>query len=223
MSLIGISADLHAIIASPSAKHAGSKCELVIDGIEDKMIAHIKYGTYVLRHKWFVLQAGLSLGVPLSILILHDWDKFLPDEWIPYARYFYGKFPKRDSQEVQSAKVACNLFLYTQEDVAADFDRAWNAHQKRNKHHWQYWCLINDDDGLITCLPMPYIYILEMVADWQGAGLAQGNPDTLGWYAEKRHTIRLHPDTRSIVENLIGFDPETYKRKNEEIIMEQSS
>jgi hypothetical protein len=31
------------------------------------------------------------------------------------------------------------------EDVQADFDLAWLYHQKRNKHHWQFFVLLNDN------------------------------------------------------------------------------
>jgi hypothetical protein len=45
------------------------------------------------RHKWFVLLAGLKTGAPLWRLIIHDWSKFTPAERGPYVRPFYG--PKR--------------------------------------------------------------------------------------------------------------------------------
>lgn len=54
------------------------------------MKRHFAYLKYVLRHKYFVFREGLKLGVPILSLILHDWDKFLPDEWFPYARTFYA-------------------------------------------------------------------------------------------------------------------------------------
>lgn len=44
----------------------------------------------ICRHKWFVFWACLSLGVPIWSALLHDWDKFLPDEFFAYANYFYG-------------------------------------------------------------------------------------------------------------------------------------
>lgn len=88
------------------------------------MRRHWQYARYVLRHKWFVFKACLQLGVPLWIAILHDWDKFLPDEWFPYARTFYAPDGTKQYQE------------------SVDFARAWMKHQHRNKHHWQYWLLL---------------------------------------------------------------------------------
>lgn len=54
------------------------------------MGANRSYLRYVIRHKWFVLIAGLRVGAPLWRLIIHDWSKFLPCEWRPYAKFFYG-------------------------------------------------------------------------------------------------------------------------------------
>ena len=145
------------------------------------MKRHWQYLKYVLRHKWFVFQAGLFLKVPMWILILHDWDKFMPDEWFPYARCFY----KPDGSK--------------QYDVTPAFNMAWNAHQKRNKHHWQYW-MITWDRGETECLEMPDVYRHEMLADWMGAGKALGNPDVRSWYEKNKDKMKLHPRTRELVE-----------------------
>lgn len=157
------------------------------------ILRHWQYLKYVLRHKWFVLLAGLSLRVPIWQLILHDWDKFLPDEWFPYARTFYA--PDGQKQYVESDA----------------FTLAWNAHQKRNKHHWQYW-MITWDRGETECLPMSDKHRREMLADWMGAGRALGKPDTALWYTQNDHKIRLHPDTRAwIEEQLLNFTEEELK------------
>lgn len=43
-----------------------------------------------MRHKLFVFCAGVEIGAPLWRLVIHDWSKFLPCEWFPYTRFFYG-------------------------------------------------------------------------------------------------------------------------------------
>jgi len=54
------------------------------------MNAHLKYLSYVVRHKWFVFLAGLRVGgIPLWRLLIHDWSKFTPAEWRPYVQSFY--------------------------------------------------------------------------------------------------------------------------------------
>lgn len=110
------------------------------------MRAHFKYLWYVVRHKWFVFVAGLRLRVPVWQLITHDWSKFLPSEWGPYVAYFYGNYPEYDPADPWK----WNRRGYhgpTTYEVKQWFDRAWNHHQKRQPHHWQYWLLTTDKPG----------------------------------------------------------------------------
>ena len=142
---------------------------------------YVKYLRQLIRHKWFVFLAARRLGITW-LGVIHDLSKFKPSEFVPYARFFYGGNDK------------CWW-------IKDDFDTAWNHHQKRNRHHWQYWMLTNDSDEPQTvCLFMPDKYRKEMIADWCGAGRAYGNPDTLGWYKEHREKIHLHADARWILE-----------------------
>lgn len=141
---------------------------------------HWAYLQYVLRHKWYVFQACLEYGLIWRGLI-HDWTKFLPSEWIAYAQTFYK--PDGSKQYVSSDA----------------FANAWNHHQKRNSHHWQYW-LLTWDHGGETALDMPLADRQEMLADWRGAGRALGMPNTWEWYEANKEKIRLHPDTRTWVE-----------------------
>lgn len=149
------------------------------------MRRHWNYLKYVMRHKWYVFCACWKLNVPFIIAVLHDWDKFLPDEWLPYARCFYA--PDGSKQYVEGQA----------------FTNAWNSHQKRNKHHWQYW-MITWDRGETECLPMPDIYRREMLADWIGAGKALGFPKTWEWYDKNKTNIQIHPDTRTWIETQLN-------------------
>lgn len=149
---------------------------------------HYAYLKYILRHKWFVFQACREVGVPLWQSIVHDWSKFTLTEWIPYAGNFFTCDGKRRERKTLS------------DADKARFRLAWNAHQKRNKHHWQYWLLAKDDGGM-QVLPMQDKYIREMVADWVGAGLAiTGRRDVAEWYAKHAGFMTLHADTRQAVE-----------------------
>jgi hypothetical protein len=110
------------------------------------------------------------MGIPLTG-IFHDWSKFRPSEWFPYANYFFGKKSK-----------------YTE----AKFDFAWLLHQKRNKHHWEYWVL-RGKNGKVKVFPMPLRYRKEMLADWIGTGKAKNNKnDVVEWYLNNKHRIILH-------------------------------
>ena len=66
--------------------------------------------------------------------IFHDMSKFRPSEFIPYARYFHG-------EKTEESKQA--------------FDKAWELHYKRNKHHPEHW---NGEE-------MSYKAVMEMICD----------------------------------------------------------
>lgn len=161
------------------------------------MRRHLQYLKYVLRHKWFVFLECLKLGVPIWIAILHDWDKFLPDEWFGYARFFHNP----DGSPVQRRD---GTGYYKPTDTGnREFEKAWFLHTRRNKHHWQYWVLPTEGDNKLY--QMPDVYIREMIADWRGAGRAQGTPDTKAWYMANRDKMKLHHVTRLGVEMYLGI------------------
>lgn len=151
---------------------------------------HLQYLSYVLRHKYWVLWAGLRLGVPIRQLLVHDFSKFSLVEWFPYVSRFYGPKPPT---------LGSTGYLHkTGEDTA--FDQAWEHHWRNNPHHWQYWS--NDRE---TPDKMPMRYLTEMVADWIGAGLTQGKPDIQGWWEANKNKIKLDPETRLHVELVLTY------------------
>jgi hypothetical protein len=151
---------------------------------------HWRYFTYLARHKWFVFLAGRRTGAPVWRLLIHDWSKFLPVEWIPYAVKFYGSPVGSDPPaEITRRRDA--------------FDRAWLHHQHWNQHHWQHF-LLKEDSGGFRALRMPDSLAKEMVADWMGAGRAiTGQWDVLPWYQANREKIILHPTTRVLVDKIL--------------------
>ena len=178
------------------------------DGIKP----NLQYLRYVVLHKWFVFVACCDLAVkyrePRLIWrgLIHDLSKFRPSEWFAYVDYFNRTFPSVSSDEVRLAwRLGFNP--KTKEDVLEAFDKAWNHHQKRNNHHWQYWVLRNDS-GSERALQMPTVCLLEMIADWRGAGKALSKPDTKGWYLANKDKMRLHIETRRLVEGVL-FSPPT--------------
>lgn len=167
------------------------------------MKIYLQYLRYILLHKWFVFVAGLKVKAPLWLLFIHDWSKFLPSEFIPYAQYFYNK-----EKQAMEGLVAIGLFGLAELApwgfyIKDHFNMAWLLHQRRNPHHWQYWYLVQDNDPDFP-LPMPEKYAREMVADWAGAGRAiTGMWETSAWYEKNKENILLHPDTRIFVESLL--------------------
>lgn len=163
------------------------------------MKRHWQYLKYVLRHKWFVMLTCFEHGLILRGL-LHDLSKFRPSEWFPYARFFYEKDGKKKTRRDKSG-------YYKPTDTGdAAFDFAWLLHQKRNRHHWQWWVLPEDDGGN-KVLEMPDVYVLEMFCDWVGAGRAQGVADWWNpgrWYQINKTKMQLHNVTRAQIEYLIS-------------------
>lgn len=149
------------------------------------MNINIKYLRYILIHKWYVMRECFKYGL-IWRGIVHDLSKLLPSEFVAYREYFYGDLSHTD-------------------ECATNFDYAWNTHQKRNKHHHQYY-LLKNDDGVLHPLEMPINYRREMVADWRGAGIAiNGKDEVLSWYTKNKDKMILAPITRKWVEMEIGF------------------
>jgi hypothetical protein len=88
------------------------------------------------------------------------------------------------------------------------FDRAVGLHCNRNRHHWQAWILAADNgEHTEKVFEIPETYVREMVADWNGAGRAQGvNAPARAWYRENGKKLKLHPDSRRLAEHLLGID-----------------
>jgi hypothetical protein len=165
---------------------------------------HLQYLGYVLRHKWHVFWACVLLGVPVWRAVIHDWTKFTPAEWGPYVRRFYGPQGYRPGPESKGYNHDQN------KGQDAAFDAAWEHHWRRNPHHPQYWVRGEEDYGYAPwgseaerVQEMPLTYVQEMVADWIGAGRAQGKPDIMGWYQANKENIVLHPFSRAIAESLL--------------------
>jgi hypothetical protein len=149
--------------------------------------SHLRYLGYVLRHKWHVAYAGVRLGVPFWQLLIHDWTKFTPAEWGPYVRRF---FAGRGSKWEKDAD-------------PTEFHTAWRHHWTRNPHHWEYWLSEAVSDADNRPRRMPDVYVREMVADWYGAGMAQGKPDIASWYSDNQKRMRLHDSSRELAQQVI--------------------
>ena len=70
---------------------------------------------------------------------------------------------------------------------------------------WQYWVLINDEpkEGTIL-IEMPYPYIIEMICDWWAFSWIKGDlSEMFAWYKDHADYIKLHNNTRSIVEEIL--------------------
>lgn len=133
---------------------------------------NFRYFAHLLRHKWRVMVIGRRLGVPVWQLVVHDWSKFTPSEWEPYAtRFEYGTEDER-------------------------WYRASLAHIHRNPHHWEHWIHV-DAGGQTHAVEIPERFAREMLVDWIAA--SQDN-DVRVWYAQRRDLIVLHLATRELID-----------------------
>ena len=159
------------------------------------MNRHIAYLKVVLRHKWFVFLACRRLGVPLWIALVHDWRKFLPRQWFPYARNFYEPDgTKRPGNRADSGDKS--------------FQLAWLDHQ-RARHHWQAWCVIEDAENgaaVLTLLEIPEVYLRERLADWMGAGLAYDSYKPHEWWTSHRRQICMNEKSKKLLAEILEYE-----------------
>ena len=156
------------------------------------MLKYFIYFKYLFKHKYYTCKACWKKGLYWQGIV-HDLSKLLPDELIPYVNFFEHPPKRKETGYCKPTDTG---------DKA--FDMAWLYHQKRNRHHWQYWCCPKNEGGL-EILPMPHKYRLEMLADWWSASMAQGyGGKSKDWYEENKSKIQLHPETKKWVEKNIS-------------------
>lgn len=170
------------------------------------MKSEIKYLKYLLRHKWYVMIECFKLGLIWQGLT-HDSSKFYPDEFFPYAHFFYAK-----NGSINKSTQNKNGYCKPIDTGNEDFDLAWQKHIKRNKHHLQWW-IQNTDNEEEKLLPMKEPYLSELLCDWIGAGKAQGHTspkddpylNVRNWYIQNKENIRCADETRKNIEQRIGL------------------
>lgn len=119
----------------------------------------------------------------------HDKSKYSEEEFDPYLNYFYP--------------------LEGKESPKDEFNYAWLHHQKVNPHHWQYWILVNDDDGTNRPLDIPFEYVCEMLCDWSSFHYFKDPKSTANqWYKDNKDRIILSDNTRQLVEELLNLCPD---------------
>lgn len=143
-----------------------------------KLKRYWDYFKYVIEHKKNVFIECWKDGLYLQAFT-HDLSKFSPTEFFSYANYFYG------NKEDTSNKIA--------------FEYGWLHHQKKNKHHWEYWV---DSDG--KALEIPSKYIKEMICDWKAMSRKFGGT-VQEYYYKNINKANLHISTRCRLEYELGF------------------
>lgn len=124
-----------------------------------------------------------------KVIYNHDNTKCWADEYEAYDRYFYPD--EYEDNPPFSQRVE-------------EYLRAWLEHINRNPHHWQHWVLINDN-GSFTVLPMPEVYVIEMICDWWSFSWEKGNLyEIFDWVDENSPHILLDNETIRLVEKILN-------------------
>jgi len=165
---------------------------------------YVKYLKYVVVHKFWVGIACFKAGI-LWRGIKHDFSKFLPSEYLPYARYFGG--------HIKKGRDKTGYYKPTETGDPA-FEIAWLKHQNRNDHHWHYWVSPSEDGEKIY--EMPDAAVLEMLCDWWGAGKAQkASTTTKEWWDINKDKMRFHPNTLDRINNLLEIHQMFNEKRSE--------
>lgn len=142
-----------------------------------KMNKYWNYLKYILEHKKNVFIECWKRGLYFHAFT-HDLSKFSPVEFISYTKHFYG----------------------TKEDkIYSNFDYGWLNHQRKNKHHWDYWV---DSDGV--ALRIPEKYIKQMVCDWKAMGRKFGDT-AQSYYLNNKQRMKLNSITVILLERELGI------------------
>lgn len=161
------------------------------DWLTDEQVRN--YAESLIAHIRYVRDAGARLKVPYAQLDMHDWSKWTEREFPYYARNFFGGESPIDAERIPD-----------------DFAAAWLHHIHCGEHHWQHWIF---SDGFTPknstveagVVPMPYNYMLEMVADWQGASRGYtGSEDMIVWLDNNMPRIRVHSKTAADLRDLLN-------------------
>lgn len=158
---------------------------------------YCNYFKYVIQHKYYVFIECWKMGLYWHG-ITHDLSKFMPSEFFAYAEKFFG-----------------GDYAYKYFEVEGNFETAWLLHQRRNKHHWNYW--VNSEGKAID---MSEKYIKQMVADWNAMGRKYGDT-AKEFYIKNRDDINLSISSRDYLEKLLNYKIEDLIGKSIEEEMEE--
>ncbi len=98
-------------------------------------------------HRFLVMTTCFRCGM-FSQGLKHDLSKYSPEEFFPSVRYFQGyRSPISYEKQING------------------YSDCWLHHKGRNRHHWEYWVDRLKSDTHLTCIEMPFRYMLESVID----------------------------------------------------------
>lgn len=151
-----------------------------------------KYLEYIKEHKQNVIECfnkyadilheflDCDIDILKNNVDKHDDSKFSFEERENYRQFF---FPMNSETKDK------NKMNY-----------GWLNHIHSNKHHWNYWVIV-DSDG-ITALDIPVEYIAEMLLDWAAMGIKFNN-SAKDFYKNNVDKMVLSPNTLVLIDRII--------------------
>ena len=153
---------------------------------------YLEYLKYILEHKRNIFKICWKERLYLHAFT-HDLSKFYPNEFIPYAKWFYGEYGVKINNDIENKPISIRVKHSLLKDR---FKKAFEKHYAKNKHHWNYW--INQ--------AMPEKYIIQMICDWKAMSLKFGGT-AQEYYANNYDKIDLTIESRCKLEFNLGLIP----------------
>lgn len=145
--------------------------------------------TKICKHKRWVFYYCCKAGIPIRGFF-HDMSKFNPIEFWESVKYYQGtSSPINECKKING------------------YSKAWMHHKGKNPHHYEYWQDNFDQGG--NSIKMPFIYALEMVCDYLGAGRAYMEKtftyekEYEWWLDKSSNPIAMHPHTKAFVNKML--------------------
>ena len=145
----------------------------------------------ITAHRHLVIRHCARAGIFWQGL-RHDLSKYTPTEFLQGARlYTDGTRSPNERERAENG-----------------FSLAWMHHKGRNKHHFEYWTDYNPVTKVMSPVPMPDRYIVEMACDRIAASkiyMKDNYDDTkpLAYFMRGKATRAIHLETSEKLEYIL--------------------
>ncbi len=142
----------------------------------------IEHFKTITKHRHQVIRHCFRAGIGFQGLF-HDLSKYMPAEFLAGARYYQGSRSPNEGEREEYG-----------------YSRAWMHHKGRNRHHFEYWTDYQPETGMLSPVPMPKRYVIEMFCDRVAAskiylGAAYRDRSPLDYYNGVKKKRVIHPQT----------------------------
>jgi len=152
-----------------------------------------------MRHKKKLFKKCWRLGLRKQA-ITHDISKFLPSEFIPYAKWFSGD----RGFKLQNVIHGMDDEVRKEYEInKRNFEAAVQKHYSRNTHHWNHWL------GHRYEMIIPLEDLQELVCDWEAVGERHGNT-AQEYYLRNYYQIELNDNNRLTLECLLELNSDMF-------------